>query len=222
MVPTPPARHTGRVRRRTISGLGLAACLMLLAGCAVGTPASLELTASERADFAAQRNDLRWERFFADRDDVIRPAVEVVRYVSPERANRMWAGCVNNAGFEEVHEYGDSISFGVDASEVDAAYLAFYRCTAQYPIEPTAVGYLSQRQLGNLFDYYANRLIPCLALAGYPVALDGTREQFIALGVDGREPNPYDVIDVPSSAAWRSLDLRCPPPSETAYGALHP
>jgi hypothetical protein len=57
---------------------------MLLAGCAVGAPPSLELTASERADFTAQRNDLRWERFFADRDDVVRPTVEVVRYVRPE------------------------------------------------------------------------------------------------------------------------------------------
>ena len=222
MVRVLPPRHTGRVRGRTIGGLGLAASLMLLAGCAVGAPPSLELTASERADFTAQRNDLRWERFFADRDDVVRPTVEVVRYVRPEGVNRLWAGCVNDAGFEEVREYGDGISFGVDASEVDAAYLAFYRCTAQYPIEPTAVGYLSQRQLGNLYDYYATRLIPCLALAGYPVALDGTRDQFVALGVDGQEPNPYALLEVPSGAAWRALDLRCPPPSETAYGTLHP
>jgi hypothetical protein len=210
------------MRTPLVASIALAASLVVLAGCAVPAGESLGLSPQERAEFTGDRNDARWQRLFGDRTDVARPTVKVIRYVRPEGLNRFWAGCVNDAGFEEVHEYGEGISFGVAANEVDAAYLAFYICTARYAIEPTAVGYLSERQLGNLFDYYASRLIPCLALAGYPVVLDGTREQFIALGLAGVAPNPYKAIQVPSAAAWRALDLRCPPPSEAAYGSLHP
>ncbi|MFM9876596.1 MAG: hypothetical protein ACKVOG_01930 [Rhodoglobus sp.] len=210
------------MRTPPLEAVVFAASLVLLAGCATPEPEPLGLSAQERAEFTGDRNDERWQRLFGDRTDVERPTVKVIRYLQPEGLNRFWAGCVNDAGFDEVHEYGEGISFGVAASEVDAAYLAFYICTARYALEPTAVGYLSQRQLGNLYDYYASRLIPCLALAGYPVVLDGTRQQFVALGLAGVEPNPYTAIQVPSAAAWRALDLRCPPPSETAYGSLHP
>lgn len=216
----PTAGQTGEVRSTTWA-LIVALAAALLTACA-SPPPSPALTEAERADYLAERNDVRWTRFFADRDDITPPEIEVVAYVPPQGSLRLWASCINEAGFEEVREYGDGLAFGVDRSEVDAAYLAFYTCTAQYPIDPIALGYRSQRQLGLLWDYYDTRLLPCLALAGTPSAFEVSREDFVALGLEGVAPNPYDTVSGVTVREWRQLDLQCPPPDPAVFGELHP
>ena len=193
-----------------------------LTGCATPSPASPALTEAERADYTAERNDVRWTRFFADRDDITPPEIQVIAYVPPQGSLRRWAACINEAGFEEVREYGDGLAFGVDRSEVDAAYLAFYTCTAQFPIDPVELGYLSQRQLGLLWDYYDTRLLPCLELIGAPSALEVTREEFVSQGLEGVTPNPYDTVVGVTIREWRQIDLQCPPPDPAVFGELHP
>jgi hypothetical protein len=194
----------------------------LLTGCATPPPVSPALTEAERDAFTAERNDARWQRFFSDRTDIQPPEIEVVAYVEPGGTLRRWASCINEAGYEQVREYGDGLTFNVDRSEVDAAYLAFYTCAAQYPVDPAQLGYLSQRQLGLLWDYYETRLLPCLALNGVPSSLDLTREQFIALGLADAPPNPYTSVVGVTGSEWRALDVQCPPPDPAVYGTLHP
>ena len=212
-----------RVRWRAAVGLGLAASAVFLAGCAPIAGQPQPLTQQEIDAIVARDNDYRWEFYFANRPDVVRPVVERRGYVSPGVAADFYAKCRSSDGFDTAYVYRVGLEFGLDPKTQTAAYLAYYTCAAQYPVDPIARGFLSTDQLGFMYDYYAQRLAPCLRSLGFTVPEPPQRGRFIAASFNGDSWNPYDGVTLArSSPVWRLIDERCPPLPAGVYGTRHP
>ena len=196
---------------------------MLLAACAPTTGLPRPLSQQEIDGIVARDNDYRWEFYFANRPDVARPVVERRGYVAPGLAADFYAKCLSTGGFDMAYVYGVGLEFGLDPATQTAAYLAYYICAAQYPVDPIARGFLSPDQLGFMYDYYVQRLTPCLRSLGYTVPQAPQRGDFIAASFNGDSWNPYDGVALAvSSPVWTLIDERCPPLPAQTYGTRHP
>jgi hypothetical protein len=170
----------------------------------------------------AADNDARWSFFFGDRPDVARPQVDRLGYVAPQDAEALYKKCLATAGVNPDYIYGFG-AYDSDPVGQTAAYIAYYTCVAQYPVNPISVGFLSQAQLGFMYDYFTGRLVPCLRSLGYYVAPPPPRRAFVDGLFNGATWDPYADVHPPAGRhSWDFIDERCPPlPAET-YGPRHP
>lgn len=196
------------------------AVLLLTSGCATrANPPSL--TQAQLDAITAADNDARWAFFFGGRTDVVRPDVHRLAYVPANKAETYYKSCLRAAGVDPEGIYGfAAYDPGPLATQ---AYVTYYTCVAEHPVNPLEIGYLSRAQVDYMYDYYTARLVPCLRVLGYPVSDPPPREEFAATAYPGREWDPYaQVHPVPGKFSWASIDARCPPLPEATYGAPHP
>ncbi|MCU1579309.1 MAG: hypothetical protein JWP19_1513 [Rhodoglobus sp.] len=200
----------------------VAASVAVLAGCAPDSHPPAGLTQSQVDAIIAADNDARWSFFFEDRPDVARPQVDRLGYVAPRDAEAFYKKCLTTAGVNPDYIYGFG-AYDQDPAGQTATYLAYYTCVAQYPVNPISVGFLSQAQLGFVYDYFVGRLAPCLRSLGYQVAAPPSKRAFVGGSVNGSTWDPYaGVHPTPGPHSWAFIDERCPPlPAET-YGTRHP
>ncbi len=207
--------------RLTRAALAAALTLSLalpLAACATHpVPAGLSAQTVDTA--VNDRRDALWDRYFGAAD-LERPEVAIVAYTSPDRLMRQYVACMHDAGYPDVHEYGDGLSLGRTSDADQSAYLALWVCAAQYPVHPALLGYLTADERAYLWDFWDSRTVPCLRGLGFDVTDLGDREEFVdAQG--GYSSSPYSGID-PSGLGWDGIDAACPPLSEQAFGVWHP
>ena len=183
---------------------------LLLGGCASPTTP----TQGQRADvahFVQARLDDAWRG--DGRHD--RPSTVAPRFLLPNGWGFAMKECMVEAGFT-AFDYDRSGGFtnGLErTSSMGEEGLAWYYCGARFPTYDTVFSVLDEPQLDQLYAYYRERLIPCLALKGSAVIKVPTREQFGEGGAG--QPgswNPYLTAELPPTAVVASAVLEsCPP-----------
>ena len=198
----------------------LIAVTLLATGCAARvTPPPL--TQAQLDAITAADNDSRWAFFFGDRTDVTRPDVHRVAYLPSNTAETYYKSCLRAANVDPEGIYGFA---AYDSGPVGTrAYLVYYTCVAEFPVNPLDIGYLSRAQLDFMYDYYTTRLAPCLRLLGYAVTAAPPREEFAATALPGQAWDPYsEVHPAPGKYSWATIDEACPPLPAGTYGTRHP
>ena len=142
-----------------------------------------------------------------------RPDVKRISYTNGANWSETQADCLRKHGIN-AHEV--SGGFAVDGvGDSDAYLIASWTCATEYPVDVRDGGYLTPDQVLYMYDFWANRLAPCLKLLGYQLAPTPTRDQFVQGLASSRHWTPYNTVDgqplVDSPEQWRQIDLRCPP-----------
>lgn len=208
--------------RPVVVAVALLAAVGTLAGCAATPPPPAPLSQQQLDEITSADNDARWQFLFGARTDVARPQVTRLGYVAAGKAEAFYKRCLDAAGVNQDYVYGFGSGAG-DPQGLTAAYLAYYVCVAQHPVDPISVGFLSDAQLGFEYDYFVTRLAPCLRSLGYAVPTPPTREQFVGTSFTGRGWDPYaQVHPQPGRHSWDFVDEACPPLPAGVYGPRHP
>jgi hypothetical protein len=185
-------------------GILVVGAALLLTGCVAHTsPPAAGLTDEEESLYSIVTAP-------SAGSNVLESDIEPVEYVPPAGWGTAVGGCMNAAGFPDY--VGDGPNLRLPTGDAGVSYeqsLAFYVCLAKYPVAADYSSYINLEQLGYLYDYFRDSLIPCLGAAGYSMTGDvPTREEFVVIT---KEPHwhPYDAL---SDAALNDVLLRqnCP------------
>jgi hypothetical protein len=206
--------------------VAVAASAAVLTGCVLTGCASTTLPAplsqSQVDAIVAHDNDARWAFFFGDRPEVVQPQVARIDYVSPGKSEALYKKCLAHAGVDPEYIYGFG-TYNTDPSGQTQAFIAYYTCVAEHPVNPIAIGFLSDAQLGYMYDYYQQRLAPCLRSLGYDVPPAPGRQEFIDATYNGGSWDPYqEVHPTPGRHSWDFIDAQCPPLPSQVFGQRHP
>jgi hypothetical protein len=186
------------------------ACALLLGGCTASRPLPPGPDAEELRRYAEALSQQYWDGTGLG-DTVARPEVAVVRFVRADDWSRVIASCMTAAGYEGYQAAGRGLeSVAPLSGDSPAETVAMYTCLSQYPYDPAASGLVGARQLDLVYDYYARFLVPCLAVRGYDVGEVPTRKAFVENGGIGAW-TPYWGVRETDQAAFRRLELECPP-----------
>jgi hypothetical protein len=90
--------------------------------------------------------------------------------------------CLADEGFESYTSLGDGVLWSGDGAMSDAEGQAWTLCSTAWQAFPSETDALNDQQLGYLYDYYRESVVPCLALAGITLPDPPTRRQFIESG----------------------------------------
>lgn len=199
---------------------------MLLAGCAATSHVPPGPTDAE-VDAVTQRDlDEQWESF-PFRGDVVRPEVDRVAFTTGDNWSSTMVSCLIDRGFD-AHEVsgGFSVDGTRDEADPDATFVAMWVCRGEYPVDPRTTGYLSEAQALYMYDYFVERLSPCLRLLGYDVPPPPARDGYAESVRTGTFWNPYysDVAtpQVETLEDWALIDVKCAPLPDDPYAMYRP
>jgi len=181
----------------------LAALLPLLAGCVTAGEAVPEPTVHELETLNERVRQLQWQ-FLQFSPDSPRPPVDFVSFVDPANTEQAYAACMQAAGHEGWTPSNSSALGGPPIGE----RLDLYICIAQYPIAPSYYGLYTPAQLGAIYDYYRDSLVPCIRAAGVGVGEPPTRAEFVAI------PKGFRVL-------WTPYDAGAPGLTQTEKQSLY-
>lgn len=181
----------------------------LIVVVATGCASTTTPTQGQRADvahFVLERLDAAWRG--DGRYD--RPSTVAPRFVLPKGWGFAMKECMVDSGFT-AFDFDRTAGFtnGLErTSSLGEEGLAWYNCSAQLPTFTTEFSRLDDGQIDELYRYYTEWLVPCLALEGTPVLTVPTRDQF-ADGVAGQPGswNPYLTAEPHPSIAVASAVL---------------
>lgn len=184
-----------------IRALAVAASLLLLAGCA--SPVMPEpLTDAEIAERVQADKQSWWDSMFPDEP---MPSVEPIEYIDQSSASSPVLDCVAEANLPGVTVGAQGIQYvGTDVN--DALNRQLFICSAQYPYNPSEVGYLSSAEMEWLYYYNRDRFVPCLQMLGYSVTnqtgdyVEGSYDFWMVYN---------ELAQVPADD-WARIDLHCP------------
>jgi hypothetical protein len=219
------ARHPVSIAASVaLAGLAVA----VLAGCTGATtesPPDAQASASSATPAAA--GSTSFEQQLRDRAEANGiadpPPVAVIRVVSQQDWPQTNVDCMTAAGFDaKLTADGQGSSWEAGPDQAEAAQLADYVCFAQYPVDPSQMGELSDAQKEIVYTYVSETLVPCLEAEGYETTGMPSRETFLA-GFDLSPPwNPYTTVyaTITSIAESERITAACPPntPPELIYG----
>ena len=180
--------------RKLLAGAALA---LSLAGCTqvVEPPPP---TDAELATYIREQQDLLWFEYGSPQ--FARPTVESVLVALNSGADDRCIGSQVNM----VEMEGEVLVTVLPTSET-----AFFECEAARIPYPTDVEYYTPAQLGAIYDYFRDSLVPCLQVQGLDVRVAPSRDEFV--GVAGSIPwDPYTELgaDLPPSRA-AEIRARC-------------
>lgn len=149
------------------------------------------------------------------------PHVDLVQFGDPVGGDQLMADCYTEAGYPAVVSPQGGVEYpgGVQASPQYA--IVAYTCNARFTPDPLMLRDWNADQLGLLYDYRIEWLIPCLKSFGLSPHAGPDRTTFIN---DFHDPKSEARTWVPEDAAIGSSNrddiLRaCPPfPREHLYG----
>ena len=185
----------------------LAVAAVLLSGCAEQPKPPVPLTEAEIDVFYQRNDDVLWSTY--DVGDTPRPEV-IHAHVPPSLRGPAMLQCLLDLGYGGAYGVSNGRVMISGPPPTGAKAVAAFACEARYESEPSEVGYYSASELGYAYDYIENWLIPCLALAGYPIEVLEPRDAF-APGPGYLQWNPYYELDAPSEGERDALLKRCPP-----------
>jgi hypothetical protein len=158
-----------------------AAGVLLLAGCSMQATHPRGLSEEENAVFVRVTQDQEWE--WAVLEGYDQPTI-TPELVSVDEYDDAVADCLAATEFADSYrfsaEYGGLYFTKSPDDPSDGERLALYVCMSSYQVPAKYRGYYSTDELGYIYDYYRDSLIPCLVNHGYPVPLAPHRDQFMA------------------------------------------
>jgi hypothetical protein len=191
-----------------------------LAACAAPTPeatspSSVATSPAEGSGSVADQLDAYWDYVSGRVNGADRPDVELVRLVDPYEWPQVQAECMHGEGFPDVAILPDGgLQPGLSDEAQESAYLlSRYVCTAKYPIDPKYAAPLTAEQIGAVYDYYLDDLVPCLEDNGYSVPEPPSREVFEE-NFAGERWSPYAEVfgadpSIPIDEYYR-VSAECP------------
>lgn len=149
------------------------------------------------------------------------PRVDLIRWTTVDDNATTMANCLTKAGFT-AEAVGQAWEFpdGIPASQESAYNLTEYRCYAQYSLHPKYTVDWTDDQLGLVYDYDYESLVPCLTTHGITTTPAPTRATFIAGWRTGDRWEPFQQAVITNPDRERELTEICPefPSSEDLYG----
>lgn len=159
--------------------LGALIALLALTGCVqVTTPPEPGFSGAQDQAYAEDSADLMWAN---SPWSELRPDDLEVKVVSEADWAPAVIGCLADAGYTGYVDIG----FGgimLPDSPTEAESLAQMLCFTTWQLSAEDTGRLNEAQLGYLYDYYRESVIPCYELAGLRVGEAPSRADFIADG----------------------------------------
>ena len=143
------------------------------------------------------------------------PEVELVRWTTLSDYGPTVASCLQEAGFYAIG-VGDLVIYpdGIGESQVSAFNIARYECDAKYSMHPKYLQPYTEAQLGMLYDYWTQWLVPCEESLGLTPSPAPTRETFVAQGLQGQSAwdptEPLNSIYEGSEAKVVQMQETCP------------
>jgi len=191
-------------------------CAIGLSSCA-SSETVVPLTSAERIQRLEQGFDRYWATIADRYPDAVRPAVSIVQIQQAGNLAALLRACLRREGATGVSVSSDG-TIGVDRSatvstpaQLESQDIALYTCSVEYPRRDLYDSFLSDSQLGALWDYYVGFLQPCLTLSGHTVSEPPARSRFIENYYGGRRWNPYGGISYGSPRPGdRDILRRCP------------
>lgn len=194
--------------------VGLAAVVLLLAGCAAPAPVPPGATDAEAEAVVTEQLTTYWSSLGLDQALGDRPTPQRIAFTTADSWASAQVTCLVAAGLDAREVSG---GFAIDSdgaltrSEGIAAQLT---CLAQYPVDPRVDGFLSDAQALYMYDYFTERLVPCLELLGYDVPPAPARSSYLHLLRVGIPWTPYERADsgpiATTPAEWEIIDAKCP------------
>jgi hypothetical protein len=208
--------HRLPVSARTIL-LAVALCGALVLSSCASPAAAVPLTNAQRLVRLQQGFDRYWQTIAARYPDAERPEVSIVQIQEGGNLAALLRACLRRQGATGVSVSSDG-TIGVAGSatvstpaQLEKQDIALFTCSVEYPRRDLYNSFLSDLQLGALWDYYVGFLQPCLSLSGHAGSDTPTRRRFIATYYDGSRWNPYRGISFASPRAGdRDILQRCP------------
>lgn len=198
----------GSMGTRTAVLTSMLLSAFVLAGCGSGAeaPASPSDQASGPVDPDVYQDMLDGFAMIWQLEDP--PPVEIVRVIDPSEWVRVEAECMAEQGWPKN---ADGSWPGIPMAQVDGFHRAAYICVGRYPIPSVYQQELSTAQLGRLYDYTVESLVPCLSRHDHEVSDIPSRETF----VDSWSQDPWypyqQVADAGlTQVEWDELQQTCP------------
>jgi len=201
------------------------AAVLLLAGCASPPTPPAPPTDIELDEQVESESDALWDLMRLP-TGTPRPAVGTVLYSSLDTVADIQVACLQAHNLPARRVTGGySITNSGQYTETESRVIQ-WTCRRQYPVDPRLTGYLSIPQALYMYDYFAKRTAPCLALEGYRVAPPPDRLAYVGLMRSGSVWNPYFTADglslVHSAEEQARINSRCPPLDEEPYSQYLP
>lgn len=176
--------------------------LVSLAGCSTPLEKPTGLTDAEKSEYRDVQLERAWNETGLTAYSVERPTIQVQRYIGTDEYNQVMDDCIRMQNVDPI-----------DAGEMSVPLemnLAWYTCTALFPLDPSRIGVIGASQREYLYDYYVRWLVPCLESAGYPVSDAPPRKVFLGGGPSANAWTPWGAIDLPVRDADQiALGDRC-------------
>ncbi|MET4704427.1 hypothetical protein [Frigoribacterium sp. UYMn621] len=197
--------------------VAIAVCVALTVSSCASPPAVVPLTTAQRTERLQQGFDRYWQTIADRYPGAVRPEVSILQIQEGGNLAAVLRACLRRQGATGVSVSADG-TIGVDRSatvlttaQLENQDIALFTCTVEYPRRDLYDSFLSDSQLGALWDYYVGFLQPCLALSGHPVSDAPERARFIATFYTAKRWNPYlGVSFVTARPGDRDILQRCP------------
>ena len=155
--------------------VGIAALVIALTGCATVSAPEPGFSDEEWADVVRVQGDLTWEYFGFPAE--LRPPDPPMEFVSREEFSAKFAGCMNDAGFDNYLADG-SVVTSEDGTQTDAELMANYDCSMRIVVRSEDSGMLNAAERDYWYDYFEQWLVPCLRDHGIELFDAQSREKF--------------------------------------------
>ena len=147
----------------------------------VPTAAPLSAEQEDAARVAAVES--AWQAVLRQFPDAQRPAVDFEHYADDDEFIDQQIACLRDLGITvDVGTTSDGqvggYSMNPASGEEEAAMIGHWSCEVRYPQHPRPPA--TPEQLGYLYDYFTQFVVPCLEAHGQPQTVPLTRVEFIA------------------------------------------
>jgi hypothetical protein len=204
---------------------GAVVALLVLSGCAPTPTPPPPATDAQIEEEISRQLDASWDALGLP-SIIPKPAVTTVELTTRAQWPYRQVNCVIAQGLP-AHETSGNFTLDLDTTHTRAESLVIqWTCKRQFPVDPRTDGYLTEAQALYLYDYFVDRLAPCLELQGLDVPPAPARDSYVGAIRTGIAWNPYFAADgapvVSSRADLTTLDLRCPPLAGQPYAWYRP
>jgi len=191
------------------------ACVLAVSGCAARQPLPQGPTVDEVTAILDRQHEQWWNSMFPDEP---MPEVEPIEFLNVLKPSTVVSDCILAAGLDGVRPTGQGISFGaMEAAEEARFNRVQFECSLRYPYDPARpdlLGIFSVDQLEYLYTDFTKRLVPCLTLQGYRVAVVPPYRTFVRDAPYLTWEPYFAIVPQPTTPQqWQRIDFVCPPPA---------
>jgi len=196
--------------------------LLLLAGCSSVPPVPPAASDAEAEEEVTRQLDSYWDALDVPAP---KPDVSTIGYTTRQNWASVQVTCLQASGLPAREVSGGFAIDGDGDLSRTASTVAQWTCLREYPVDPRTTGFLSIAQIRYMYDYFVDRLAPCLELQGLAVPPAPDRDAYVGTVRAGIQWNPYFDADgraLVTPEELPALDAKCPPLPDDPFGSFRP